>query len=193
METIGSMLNARLARAWSTFAMLLAVSFVFAPAARAAPPATTIDFSTVSQGPFDQSFFKKEGVVFTEGSFVGFVQGHNALIGPVGPSHPAGDRVAGDVRGGFATLSAEVAPDFQGTATYTLAAFRKGQQIQATSITVTQDTGDPTTGPPGYFAISIGPLSEKADSFSLSNVFVRSSSPDVTEIGFGVSTITFSK
>ena len=176
------MLNARLARASSTFAMLLAVSFVFAPAARAAPPATTIDFSTVSQGPFDQSFFKKEGVVFTEGSFVGFVQSHNALIGPV----------AGDVRGGFARLSAEVAPDHQGTATYTLAAFDKGKQIQATSITVTQDTGDPTTGPPGYFAISIGPLSKKADSFSLSNVFVRSSFPDVTEIGFGVSSITFS-
>ena len=168
------MLNARLARASSTFAMLLAVSFVFAPAAPAAPPATTIDFSTVSQGPFDQSFFKKEGVVFTEGSFVGFVQSHNALIGPV----------AGDVRGGFARLSAEVAPDHQGTATYTLAAFDKGKQIQD-SITVTQDTGDPTTGPPGYFAISIGPLSQ-AGALSLTNVFVRSSFPDVTEIGFGV-------
>jgi hypothetical protein len=30
--------------------------------------ATTLDFSTVSQGPFDPSLFKAEGVVLTEGT-----------------------------------------------------------------------------------------------------------------------------
>jgi hypothetical protein len=34
--------------------------------------ATTLDFSTVSQRPFDPSLFKAEGVVLTEGNFVGF-------------------------------------------------------------------------------------------------------------------------
>lgn len=187
MRAARPVLSAPPVRAASAFVMLLAVFLVIAPAGRAAATpaaraATTIDFSTVSQGPFDQSFFKAEGIVFTEGTFVGFVQGHNALIGPV----------AGDMRGGFTSLSAQVAPAEQGTATYTLAAFKKGKQIAATSMTVTQDTGDPATGPPGYFTISIGPLPNQADSFSLSNVFVRSSFPNNTRIEFGVSSITFS-
>ncbi len=183
MRAIRPVFSASLVWAASAFAMLLAVFLVIAPAAQATQAATTIDFSAVSQGPFNQSFFKTDGIVFTQGTFVGFVQGANALIGPV----------AGDVRGGFTSLSAQVAPAFQGTATYTLAAFKNGKQIAATSMTVTQDTGDPTTGPPGYFTISIGQLPKKADSFSLSNVFVRSSFPDVTHIEFGVSSITFSR
>ena len=164
----------------AVFAMLLGAFVANAPAAQAA---TTIDFSTVSQGPFDQSFFTRDGIVFTEGTFVGFVQGDNALIGPV----------AGTVKGGFSSLSARVAPAMQGTATYTLRAFKQGNQIAATSITVTQDEGDSTTGSFGYFTINIGPLPKKADSFSLSNVFVRSSFPGVTLIEFGVSSITFSR
>jgi len=180
MRAIRLVFCAPLVRVASAFAMLLAVFLVSAPAAQAA---TTIDFSAVSQGPFDQSFFKADRIVFTEGTAVGFVQFHNALIGPV----------AGKVRGGFTSLSAQVAPTLQGTATYTLAAFKHGKQIAATSMTVTQDTGDPTTGPPGYFTIRVDRLPKKADSFSLSNVFVRSSFPNVTEIGFGVSSITFSR
>jgi hypothetical protein len=172
--------SAPLVGAAAVFAMLLGVFVAIAPAAQAA---TTIDFSTVSQGPFDQSFFKSDGIIFTEGTFVGFVQGDNALIGPV----------AGKVRGGFNSLSARVAPGEQGTATYTLTAFKQGNQIAATSMTVTQDMGDPTTGPFGYFTINIGPLPKKADSFSLSNVFVRSSFLDITVIEFGVSSITFSR
>jgi hypothetical protein len=166
----------------AAFAILLAALLGFAPAARAASPATTIDFSSVGQGPFDQSFFKHEGIVFTEGNFVGFVQGRNALIGPI----------AGNVRGGFTSLSAQVAPANQGTATYTLAAFKKGKQIASTSMTVTQDEGDPDTGLFGYFTISVDTLSAKADSFSLSNVFVRSSF-GTNQIEFGVSSITSSR
>jgi hypothetical protein len=145
--------------------------------------ATTIDFSTVGQGPFDQSSFKADGIVFTEGTFVCGCQGDDALVGPM----------TGEVKGGFNSISAQVAPGFQGTAAYTLAAFKHGEQIATRSLTVTQDTGDPTTGPSGYFTIDIGPLPKKADSFSLSNVFVRSSFPDVTQIEFGASSITFSR
>jgi len=171
-----------LIRVTLAFAVLLTVLLVITPAVQAAPAAITIDFSRVSQGPFDQSYFQADGMVFTEGTFVGFCQGHNALVGPV----------AGAVRGGFTSLSAQVTPAFQGTATYTLAAFKKGKQIAATSVTVTQDTGDPTTGPPGYFKISIGTLPKKADSFSLSNVFVRSSFSGRTQIEFCVRSMTFS-
>jgi peptidoglycan/xylan/chitin deacetylase (PgdA/CDA1 family) len=156
---------------------------VFSPiGATAASTGTTIDFSSVSQGPFDQSFFQAAGVTFTQGNYVGFVQGHNALIGPV----------AGQVSEGFKSLSAQVVPGYQGTATYTLAAFQQGKQIAATSITVTQDVGDPTTGPAGYVTITIGRLPTSADSFSLGDVLVRSSFSSVTTMDFGVSSITFS-
>jgi peptidoglycan/xylan/chitin deacetylase (PgdA/CDA1 family) len=148
----------------------------------AASTGTTIDFATASQGTFNQSLFTTAGITFTQGNYVGFVQGHNALIGPA----------AGQISGGFKSLSVQVAPAYQGTATYTLTAFQQGAQIGATSVTVTQDTGDPTTGPAGYVTISIGRLPANADSFWLSNVFVRSSFPSVTKIDFGVSTITFS-
>ena len=168
-------------RVATAFTVLLAVLLGITPTAQAAT--TTIDFSAAGVGPFDQSFFKKQGVVFTDGTFVGFVQSDEALIGPI----------AGKVRGGFTTLSLSVAPAFQGTATYTLIAFRKGKEIARTSVTVTQDLGDPSTSPAGYFTISIGPLPKKADSFSLSNKFVRSSFPNNTLIEFGVSSITFSR
>jgi len=153
---------------WAAFVILLASAFGFAPAALAASPATTIDFSTVSQGAFDQSFFKHEGIVFTEGSFVGFVQGRNALIGPI----------AGNVRGGFTNLSAQVAPAFSGTQSYTLAAFKEGEQIASTSMTVTQPSGGS-----GYFTISVDTLPGEADSFSLTS----------TQFEFGVSSIAFSR
>jgi hypothetical protein len=169
-------------RATAVFATLLAALLTIAPEAQAATT-TTIDFSKVSQGPFDQSFFARDRVVFTQGTFVGFVQGDNALVGPV----------AGKVSGGFKSLSAQVAPALQGTAAYTLTAYKQGKEITSTTITVTQDEGDPTTGPFGYFTVSIGPLPKKADSFSLSNEFIRSSFPQNNSIEFGVSSITFSR
>jgi hypothetical protein len=138
----------------------------------------------VPDGPFNQFFFAPEGVVFTEGSFVSLVQGQNALSDPV----------AGTVRHDFASVSAQIAPAFQGTATYTLTAYRRGEQLARTSLTVTEDTGDPANRGFGYFTISIGRLRGKADSFSLSNVFVRSSfpPPTTTDLPFGVATIMFS-
>jgi hypothetical protein len=160
---------------------------VAAPAAPSSRAATTIDFSAASVGPFDQRFFAHEGIIFTEGTFVSFIQGDEAL------ASGDGQRIAGDVRGGFASVSAEVAPANQGTATYTLAAYKKGNLLGSTSITVTQDEGDPTTGPPGYFTISLGPLPKAATSFSLSNVFVRSSFPETIRIEVGVASMTFSR
>ncbi len=98
-------------------ALLLAL-LVIVPVARAART-TTIDFSTAPAGAtLDPFLFKHEGIVFTQGSFVGYVQGDDALIGPI----------AANVRGGFTNLSAQVAPASLGIATYTLAAYKHGGQ-----------------------------------------------------------------
>ena len=139
----------------------------------------TIDFSQHGQGPFDQSFFS--GVSFAEGTFVGYIQGDEALVG----------RAAGSIKNGFKSIAARVAPAIQGTAIYTLTAHSSsGRTLGSSSVTITQDTGDPETGPFGYESIELGPLPRKASSFRLSNTFVRSSYTHITQIEFGVSSIT---
>jgi hypothetical protein len=156
---------------------------VWVPAAGAAQSSTsTIDFSDAGQGPFDQSFFRSSGARFSEGSFVGYVQGDDALLGPV----------AGSIRSKFTRLSASFAPTVQGTAEYTLTAFaRAGREIASNSVTVTQDTGDPASGPFGYVVIDLGPLASKASSFRLHNRFIRSSFSHISQIDFGVAAFTW--
>ena len=148
----------------------------------AAASATTVDFTTHGQGWFDQSFYVRDGVTFTQGDFVGWIQGDEALVGPI----------AGDFKPKVSSLSARVAPAVQGTAIYTLSALSpSGRVIESTSVTITQDTGDPDTGPFGYVTIDLGTLPRKAASFSLTNTFVRSSYPQYTTMPFGVSSISF--
>lgn len=144
----------------------------------------TIDFSAVGEGTFQPKSFKKQGLVFTQGDFVGFVQGDEALIGPVaGTLHPS-----------VCSISIRVAPAFQGTAAYTLTAYSaSGKVVGNTTVIVTQDIGDPETGEPGYFVIELTELSQKAQRFTLENQFIRSSFPQTTEISFGVSSITFTR
>ena len=142
----------------------------------------TIDFSTHAVGPFQPDFYKKDGIVFTEGSFVGFIQGDQALVGPI----------AATFRPPIFGLSVSVAPSRQGTAEYTLtAADATGRVIGSASMIITEDLGDPTTQPFGYFTIDLGSLPRRAKTFTLQNRFVRSSDPTVTRIDFGVSSITF--
>jgi hypothetical protein len=158
----------------------LMVGALLVPAASAA--AVEIDFSTHGQGPFDQNFYRSSGVTFTQGSFVGYVQGDEAVVGPL----------AGTFKPKITSLAARFAPAGQGTATYTLSALNpSGRVIGATSVTVTQDTGDPESGPFGYVTIDLGTLSKKAAAFTLTNEFVRSSYPHITLIEFGVSSISF--
>jgi len=142
----------------------------------------TIDFSTAGQGTFQPNFFKSQDLVITQGDFVGFVQGDEALIGPVaGTFHPA---VCG--------ISVRVAPAFQGTAAYTLRAYSaSGKVVGSTTLIVTQDIGEPDGGSTGYFVIELPVLSQKAQTFTLENQFIRSSFPQNTQISFGVSSITY--
>lgn len=144
----------------------------------------TIDFSTVGEGTFQPKSFKKQGLVFTQGDFVGFVQGDQALIGPVaGTFHPS-----------VCSISIRVAPAFQGTAAYTLKAYSaSGKVVGSTTVIVTQDIGDPETGELGYFVIELTELSQKTQTFTLENQFIRSSFPQNIEISFGISSITYTR
>jgi hypothetical protein len=157
----------------------------------------TIDFSTYGEGVFDPFFYADDGIVFASPRcgpsgcvdlFVSsLVQGDAALIG---------DSVFGPITARFAvpvtSLSVQVAPAFQGTATYTLSAYKKsGKVLARQSLTVTQDEGDPDPGPDaGYFPLTLDSL-HKASSFSLDAVFVRSSSEQITLMEYGVSSIEF--
>ena len=144
----------------------------------------TIDFSIAGEGIFQLKSFKRQGLVFTQGDFVGFVQGDEALIGPVaGTFHPS-----------VCSISIRVAPGAQGTAAYTLTAYSaSGKVVGSTTMIVTQDIGDPETGEPGYFVIELTELSQKAQTFTLENQFIRSSFPQNTQISFGISSITYTR
>jgi hypothetical protein len=126
----------------------------------------TIDFSTHGQGPFQFDFYKKDGVTFSEGSFVGFVQGDEAIIGDI----------AGTFTPPVSSLSARVAPGFQGTFEFTLTALDASSTVVASeSITVTD------LGAGGYVTIDLGVLPAKAKYFTLTGV------PDA----YGTSSITY--
>jgi hypothetical protein len=165
-------------RATAVAGLILVTTLVPAAAASAA----TADFSAHGEGEFDQNFFRPDGVVFTEGSYVGYIQGDDALVGPI----------AGNFKPKVSSLSARFAPAMQGTAVYTLAALNaSGKVIGSTSVTVTQDEGDPASSGWGYVTIDLGSLSRKARAFTLTNTFVRSSFSHITTIPFGVSLVTF--
>jgi len=191
---IGENRSGRLKHLKVFLSLLVAVLLSLPPAqAEAAPRLTTpgcgsgssqtIDFSIAGEGPFQLNFFKGQGLVFTQGDFVGFVQGDQSLIGPVaGTFHPA-----------VCSISVRVAPAFQGTAAYTLKAYSaSGKVVGSTTMTVTQDMGEVDSGPFGYFVIELSGLSQKAQTFTLENQFIRSSFPQITQISFGVSSITYS-
>ena len=153
----------------------------------------TVAFSSFGSGQvFDPTFFDASGIDFPPQQcdpschtwFVGFIQGSPALTAGVVHAtftHPVSD------------LSLLVAPALQGTATYTLKAFAaSGSLLASTSVTVTQDQGDPATIAYGYFPIALATLPAPATSFTLDNVLVRSSFPNtVGAIPYGVSTISF--
>ena len=164
---------------WTVAAIVLPLFSVIAPTSAAAE---VIDISALVDQPFDETFFADQGLIFTSPLALGFVQGDDALIGPVS------GRFARRVTG----LSALVAPGFQGTADYTLAAFdSRANLVGRTTIRITQDEGDPDNTGFGYLALDLGHLARPARSFSLTNQFVRSSFPDRTFIDFGVSTFEF--
>lgn len=167
--------------------------------ASAASREVTIDFSSFGAGQnFDPEFYRSEGILFPPeacGSagcfpwFVGSVAGDAALIGD-----PRRGPLTADFKRPISDLSLSVAPSFLGTARYTLNLFSPSGALVATAVrTVTQDPGDPADTGFGYFTISVSDLPKAVKSFSLDNVFLRSSAPNVTVIPYGVSSITFGR
>jgi len=142
-----------------------------------------IDFSSAGEAVFIQpDFFKRQGLVLTQGEFVGFVQGDQALIGPI----------AGNFHPSVCRLSLRVAPAVQGTAAYTLTAFSpSGEIVSQTTVIITQDSGDPENGPFGYFTIELANLTPWANYFTLENRFIRSSFPQNRQIPFAISSLTY--
>ncbi len=174
--------------------LLAAMSSAAAPGVGASD--VTIDFSNNALGDFDPLVYRSDGIVFPPqrcGSagcaswFVGFLQGDNALVG-----NPLVGGVSATFTRPVSELSFRIAPGSQGTAIYTLTAFSaSGQELASQSLTVIQDSGDPNTGPPGYFTMSLGGLPQPANSFTLTNAFVGSSFGTLGPIEFGVSSIIY--
>lgn len=171
---------ARIVLVTSTILAVLASSAL--PAAAAEIHEVSADFSTAPQGLFSTDFFKQNGLSFTQGDFVGFIQGRPALIGPV----------AGRFTPWSSRVSVELAPAEQGTAEYTLTAIGvSGEVVAAKSTIVTQDEVEPLTGPTGYFTLDLGNVAGDIKYFTLENRFIRSSFPQITRIEFGVAKVTF--
>ena len=155
-------------------------------------PSVTIDFSSFGSSRFFvPDFYRLDGILFPPVQcgasgcgawFVQFIQGDAALVGPVTATFARP----------ISELSVRVAPALQGTALYVLTAFAgSGALLATTSVTVTQDEGDPANSGVGYFTMMLTNLPGPAWSFALDNVFVRSSFPQNAAIPFGVSSITY--
>src|SRR5688572_9992764 len=93
--------------------LLLAYWLLVSSSNAATVTQVTVDFSTHGTGSFDSDFYKKDGVRFTQESDVGFVQGDEALVGPI----------AATFTPPISGLSVRLAPFVQGTAEYVLTAF----------------------------------------------------------------------
>jgi hypothetical protein len=158
----------------------------------------TIDFTSFGavQKVFEADFYRSDGIRFapqqcgTAGCrrlSVELIQGDTALMGEpqFGPVKARFTRPVSDV-------SLRVAPALQGTVTYTLKAFAaSGELLGTTSLTVTQDFGDPANTGFGYVTLSLPNLPRPANSFTFHSVFVRSSVPTNTEIPYGVASISY--
>ena len=180
-------------------ALLAAVWALLVPtlgAASVGDREVTIDFSTYgSDRVFDPEYYGADGIRFPSetcgsagcaASYIGFIQGDAALSQTplLGPIQATFTRPVSD-------LSLRVAPSIQGTATYVLKAFAaSGEVVGETSVTVTQDFGDPANTGFGYFTLSLRDLPRPAKSFTVDSVFVRSSF-GLTAISYGVSSITY--
>jgi hypothetical protein len=95
-------------------------------------------------------------------------------------------------RAPVASVSFRVAPAVQGTAAYVSTAFSaNGKRLAGTAVRVTQDSGDPADTGPGYFTIGLANLPAGATRVQLTNEFVRSSFSHITQIDYGVASISY--
>ena len=171
--------------------------FVLVPTA-AASQLRTVDISTAPRypAPLPRDFYEAQGVVLNRTYYVSLVQGDEAVVLDGGIARG----IAGTFRGPPArSISVEVAPAFQGTASYTLTARdQRDRVVGRKSVIRTEDTGDPADQGFGYFTVAVGSLPRPARSFTVTNQFIRRSYGPLRCVGggtacfsFGLSTITW--
>jgi hypothetical protein len=197
--------SSKLSRLFLAGPLLVAVSCSEAPTAPepnfkpgVAAREVSVDFSSFGGIGviFEHDFYRSDGILFPPEQCgpagcdpwtIDLIQGDAALLA---------ENQFGPVRARFtrpvSSLSVRVAPALQGTARYVLKAFAaSGKLLARTSVTVTQDSGDPADTGFGYFTISLSNLPGPAKSFTLDNVFLRSTFPTNDNIPYGVSSISY--
>jgi hypothetical protein len=171
----------------AAFAAIVAILVLTVGTVPAIAIPITVDFSQHGEGPFDRNFFASSGIVFTQGDFVGFVQGDDALIG--GTDFP----IAGSFLTPVTSLAVSVAMGFQTVSDFTLTVYdASSAPIGATTFRLNQDTGDAGFMGFGYFTIDLLNIPQPAYSFQLTDQFV-SSSFGFTSSEWGVSTLVFNQ
>ena len=155
-----------------------------------------VDFSSFGADKlFDPHFYRSDGIVFppeqcgTSGCNpwrTRTIQGDAAIDMDLNKT------LSATFTRPISSLQLSVAPSQQGTATYVLNIFdASGGLLATTSVTVTEDFGDPANTGFGYFTMSVTNLAKPGKSFTLTDVFVRSSFPLNTDMPFGVSSIAY--
>ena len=159
----------------------------------------TVDLNNHSEGvALEPSFGHAQGLSFWRGAnmgyFVGFIQGHKALIrSPATPQN--GGLVGARLAMPASRIAVTLSPGLQGTAEYTLKVYDAGKQlIGQNTMLVTQDTGDADHAGFGYATLAVQLPHRRAHAFSLESKFIRSSFSNATTlIEFGVGTVSFCK
>ena len=169
--------------------VLIIITAILITVSEAGAVPVTVDMSDHGGGIFYQEYFRPKGVVFTDGDFVGYVQGDDALVfdqsnGITGLFAPAA----------VTSISVDIAPWLQGTWAYRLAALNVlSNIIDSKTILVTQDTGDPENTGFGYFSIELTGLPGAAG-FLVDSTFIRTSYGTTSANNIAaLSSISFSK
>ena len=148
----------------------------------------TVDFSEHGVGPFNQNFFTASGIAFTQGDFVEFVQGDDALIGITDFA------ITGNFLTPVTSLAVTVAMATPTVSDFTLTVYdANSAPISATTFRLNQDTGDPGFMGNGYFTINLLNIPQPAYSFQLADLFVSSSFGDFNSSNWGVSTLVLNQ
>ncbi len=157
----------------------------------------TADFSEVGAGNvMDPRFFRSLGLTFPEEQCapdcaawrIEMIQGDDAL-----PQPPGRRPIVGRFTRPVSAVSLRIAPSLQGTAVYILRAFAaSGRLVAERSLAVTQDTGDAGHTGFGYFTIDVSGLPQPVKSFSIDNVFLRSTFGG-TFVTYGVGSVSFTQ
>jgi hypothetical protein len=152
---------------------------------------TIINFSTAPQNSFlDPGYYTPSGLTLGQSHFVtSLLQGSPALV--ANRTEVETLPITGTFSLGALDLGLEIAPFFQGAASYRLVAFDSDSlSVGDRTIRIVQDERDPLSSIFGYVPLTLGPFNRPATSFRLTSVF-ESGFGQLPVIDYGVRTISF--